>query len=416
VPVELLSAAAVVSVTVVESSVGGSIVVETSATVVDVLPLSLSALWAPAVVEPVEVSPPSLDPLGLGAGSSAHPEVQMARPIAAANVVVQRDEDLRRSKLREVSKADTVTTMRPDWLRLVRSTLVILATGCGGDDGGSSETEPASGSESGTTQSVDADPSVGPATTPGESSDTSTPPADSSDSGASTGTAADDTAGSTGGSADSSSGSAACEGMTFFATSAGSGALGGNLGGLAGADAICQTAAENVGFGYKTWRAFLSVTDDGSGSAVDAIDRIGSGPWYDRNGRLIAEDLAGLLNVRPDGDAQTVNDLPDENGLPLTTLGDSHDVLTGSGPDGRLDRDDPTSTCDDWTAAVGPGFEEEVRCGHSWPAMSGQHWIAAHRVRGCAPGVNLMQNGPGEGDCVGCGGGWGGIYCFALEP
>ena len=203
---------------------------------------------------------------------------------------------------------------------------------------------------------------------------------------------------------------------TMRAQSGSEDGFGGDLGGLAGADQICQTAAENVGFGYKTWRAFLSVTDDGSGNPVHAIERIGEGPWYDRNGRLIANDVAGLLHTRPLGDAQTVNDLPDENGVRLTTLGDSHDVMTGSAPDGRLERNDPVSTCQDWTSAVGPGSEEEVRCGHSWPAMSGQHWIAAHRMRGCSPGVNLMQNGPGEGDCVGCGGGWGAIYCFALEP
>ncbi|MBK9033435.1 MAG: hypothetical protein IPL61_19570 [Myxococcales bacterium] len=65
---------------------------------------------------------------------------------------------------------------------------------------------------------------------------------------------------------------------------------------------------------------------------------------------------------------------------------------------------------------VGPGSENLVRCGHAWPAMSGMNWITAHRVRGCAPGVNLVQNGPGTGDTVGAGGGWGAIYCFALAP
>jgi hypothetical protein len=203
---------------------------------------------------------------------------------------------------------------------------------------------------------------------------------------------------------------------TMRAQSGSQDGFGGDLGGLAGADVICQTAAANVGFGAKTWRAFLSVQDDGNGNQVDAIDRIGQGPWYDRNGRLIANDLAGLQSTRPAGDPQTVNDLPDEFGVPLHMYGDTHDVLTGSNTEGRLESLDPVTTCYNWTSAVGPGTENEVRCGHSWPAMSGQHWITAHRVRGCAPGVNLIQNGPGEGDCVGCGGGWGGIYCFALEP
>ncbi len=203
---------------------------------------------------------------------------------------------------------------------------------------------------------------------------------------------------------------------TMRAQSGSQAGFGGDLGGLAGADAICEVAAAAVGFGSKTWRAFLSVTDDGGGQAVNAIDRIGVGPWYDRNGRLIAADVAGLLHDRPLGDPQTIDDLPDEFGVPLTLYGDTHDVLTGSNQFGQLQDADPATTCADWTSAVGPGSEELVACGHSWPAPSGQNWIRSHNVRGCAPGVNLVQNGPGEGDCVGCGGGWGGIYCFALEP
>lgn len=192
--------------------------------------------------------------------------------------------------------------------------------------------------------------------------------------------------------------------------------FGGNLGGIAGADAICQRAAADVGFGHKTWRAFLSAPDGGNGQPVNAIDRIGTGPWYDRNERLIANDLTGLLRTRPAGDPQTINDLPDENGAPLTQFGDTHDIMTASNTQGRLASTDPRASCMSWTSAVGPGSEERVYLGHSWPAGSGQHWIQAHRMRGCSPGVNLVQNGPGTGDCVGCGGGWGGIYCFALTP
>jgi hypothetical protein len=190
--------------------------------------------------------------------------------------------------------------------------------------------------------------------------------------------------------------------------------FGGDLGGLTGADQICQTAAAAVGAGGKTWRAFLSVYNNGT--PQHAIDRIGPGPWYDRNERLIAMNLAGLTSGnRPAGDAATVSDLPDENGTPLTTLGDSHDILTGSNASGRFDGASANNTCQDWTDA-GPGVPNAVRLGHSWPAQSGQHWIRAHQTRGCSPGVNLVQNGPGTGTSVGAGGGWGGIYCFALEP
>ncbi len=204
--------------------------------------------------------------------------------------------------------------------------------------------------------------------------------------------------------------------------------FGGNLGGLDGADGICQEIATGVGEGGKTWRAFLSVAEGPEGGPVHAIDRVGQGPWYDRNERLLSEDAEGLLRERPDGDAQVANDLPDENGAPLEPLGDSHDIMTASdeqghlstggggwgGPGGGGGGECTSYTCEDWTSDVGPGSEECVMLGHGWPAMSGTHWIASHHMRGCAPGVNLVQDGPGSGDCVGCGGGWGAIYCFAV--
>jgi hypothetical protein len=190
--------------------------------------------------------------------------------------------------------------------------------------------------------------------------------------------------------------------------------FGGNLGGLAGADAICQTAATAVGAGSKTWKAFLSIYN--TGSPLHAIDRIGAGPWYDRNGKLIAMNLAGLVSGnRPAGDTATVNDLPDENGVPLKTFGDTHDILTASSTMGKFEGTSAAFACNDWTDA-GPGTSEIVRLGHSWPAGSGQHWIRAHNARGCSPGVNLVQNGPGTGTSVGAGGGWGGFYCFAMTP
>src|SRR5499433_3316180 len=81
--------------------------------------------------------------------------------------------------------------------------------------------------------------------------------------------------------------------MSFFITSAGSG-NGANLGGLAGADAICQRLAAAVGAGNKTWRAYLSTAASGNQAAVNARDRIGRGPWYNAKGVLIAQDVAAL--------------------------------------------------------------------------------------------------------------------------
>lgn len=201
--------------------------------------------------------------------------------------------------------------------------------------------------------------------------------------------------------------------------------FGGNLGGLVGADRICQNAATAVGAGGKTWRAFLSVHN--GGTPIHAIDRVGNGPWYDRNGRLIAMNKTGLLSggdpsgQRPDGDPQAIDNMCDEHGTPLTTFGDSHDILTGSNPQGRLLCTTPDCTCADWTNAttgVGDGGDRRnsLGLGHAWSAESGLSWIHVHQGHGCAPGINLIQNGAGTGNTVGQGGGWGGIYCFALTP
>ncbi len=206
--------------------------------------------------------------------------------------------------------------------------------------------------------------------------------------------------------------------------------FGGDLGGIEGADGICQTIAEEVGVGHKTWRAFLSVTEGPDGQPIHAIERIGEGPWYDANGRLVSENIEGLLaDDRPQGDAQTINDLPDEYGVPLSVLGDSHDIPTGSDQDGRLATNNPADTCHNWTSAADDVFPERLMCGHSWPRMGGggrpgrpgggrggAHWLSDHPLRGCSPGVNLVQDGPGSGTCIGCSGGYGGIYCFALSP
>lgn len=208
--------------------------------------------------------------------------------------------------------------------------------------------------------------------------------------------------------------------------------FGGNLSyggatGLEGADRICAAAAELglPGAGAKTWRAFLSTSTGGpNGGPINAIDRVGSGPWYDRNGRLVAQDLAGLRMTRPAADTQIRNDLPNERGEsqrsqpgpnPGTTA-DNHDVLTGSNAQGQFQGGDSSVTCNDWTS-TDPGLGRP-NCGHSWPAMSGQSWMRAHPVAGCAAVVNLVQNGPGAPNCVGvgCGGGYGALYCFALEP
>ena len=74
--------------------------------------------------------------------------------------------------------------------------------------------------------------------------------------------------------------------MSFFVTSANP--KGGNLGGLAGGDSLCQSLAQAAGAGGKTWHAYLS------SSTVDAKTRIGNGPWYNFKGERIASNVADL--------------------------------------------------------------------------------------------------------------------------
>jgi hypothetical protein len=198
--------------------------------------------------------------------------------------------------------------------------------------------------------------------------------------------------------------------------------------GLAGADKICAEVAEMAlaGAGAKPWRAFLSTTGGGpNGGPVHAIDRVGDGPWYDRLGRLVAANKADLLHPRPrDADPAIVNDLPNEHGIPNHKDGapgcidfwcpNNHDVLTGTNELGRLYSTNPDSTCNDWTSAEPRG---RPWCGHSWPReVSGVNWMSSLAEGGCAPGVNLIERGGARMPTVGSGGGYGGIYCFALVP
>src|SRR5438445_8458124 len=89
--------------------------------------------------------------------------------------------------------------------------------------------------------------------------------------------------------------------MTFFVTSVGIG-KGGNLGGLAGADAHCQALATAVGAGGHTWHAYLSTRARPAQPAVNARDRIGKGPWFNWSfaqlgapqNAVISVDLADL--------------------------------------------------------------------------------------------------------------------------
>jgi hypothetical protein len=180
--------------------------------------------------------------------------------------------------------------------------------------------------------------------------------------------------------------------ISFFITSAGSG-NGANLGGLAGADAICQRLAAAVGAGSKMWRAYLSSSASGNQPAVNARDRIGRGPWQNAKGVVVAQNVDDLHSDN--------NKLGKENSLTEKggTVG-PHDMLTGSDTNGRALPGD--KTCSNWTSSTdGSGT---ARLGHYDKQGGGENpnsWNSAHDSRGCSQ-ANLVSTG-----------GAGAFYCFA---
>ena len=189
--------------------------------------------------------------------------------------------------------------------------------------------------------------------------------------------------------------------MSFFITSVGTGD-GANLGGLDGADAHCQALAEAAGSTGQTWRAYLSQSASDDQPAINARDRIGSGPWYNANGVEVASSVSDLHSAN--------NELSKENstsesGEPINGRGDDpnkHDVLTGSQLDGMAFSDGEDHTCGDWTS----NGEGSAQVGHHDRQGGGDNptsWNAAHSSRGCS-----------QDDLVGTGGD-GLYYCFAVN-
>ena len=181
--------------------------------------------------------------------------------------------------------------------------------------------------------------------------------------------------------------------MSFFVSSTGSG-NGGNLGGLAGADKLCQTLAAKVGAGNRTWRAYLST----SMPDANARERIGSGPWYNAKGTQIAASVDDLHSDK----ANINNDTAlDEQGRQINAQGapNRHDILTGSTPDGKA----TTTTCQNWTSSAG---DQSAMLGHHDRltfGKPGSPWNSAHPSKGCSQD-NLVATG-----------GAGLIYCFAAK-
>lgn len=186
----------------------------------------------------------------------------------------------------------------------------------------------------------------------------------------------------------------------------------GNLGGLSGADAICQTLATDAGAGDKTWHAYLSAVNDGM--AVNARERIGTGPWYNANGVLLAADLTALHALIGNADLFITEKAEKVNGQWNGSNGqdgkpaNEHDIMTGSDSEGNLFVGENQSTCSDWTSnmvapgpqvghtdGMGPNMDQSSEIFTSW---NGGHAALACGVMGLA-----LAGSAGR------------IYCFATD-
>jgi len=192
-------------------------------------------------------------------------------------------------------------------------------------------------------------------------------------------------------------------GLSFFVSSTGSG-RGADLGGLAGADRLCSTLATAAGAGNKTWRAYLSTQPaPGSATAVNARDRIGTGPWRNAKGVVVANsvtELHGANNL-------TKQTALTEKGDVVNGRGDTpnmHDILTGSQPDGTAIAGSVDTTCGNWTksgeGAAMVGHSDRTGLDESVPAKS---WNSSHQSRGCSYDALKATGGDAR------------IYCFAAN-
>ncbi len=187
--------------------------------------------------------------------------------------------------------------------------------------------------------------------------------------------------------------------MTFFITSTGSG-KGADFGGLAGADKLCQSLGAAVGAGSREWRAYLSTQ---GAQAVNARDRIGSGPWQNVKGVVVAKSVAELHGANN----LTKQTALTEKGEMVNGRGDTpnmHDILTGSQTDGTAFAGADDRTCGNWTksgdGAAQVGHHDRMGLDEEPPAKS---WNSSHPSRGCSDAALIGTGGAGR------------LYCFAAK-
>lgn len=190
--------------------------------------------------------------------------------------------------------------------------------------------------------------------------------------------------------------------MSLFVSSIGSG-KGADLGGLAGADQLCQSLASAAGAGSRTWRAYLSTSATGGTPAVNARDRIGSGPWQNVNGVGIARNVSELHSTNNLNKQTALTEKGEVvNGNEDTP--NKHDILTGSQPDGTAFTESGDKTCGNWTkSGEGTAIVGHHNRNGTGKTDATKSWNSAHATRGCSQ------------DALRATGGAGLLYCFAAR-
>jgi hypothetical protein len=188
--------------------------------------------------------------------------------------------------------------------------------------------------------------------------------------------------------------------MSFFVTSAPVG-KGGDLGGLAGADAHCQRLAQAAGAGGKTWRAYLSTQ---GASAVSAKDRIGAGPWMNAKGQVVAKDVNDLHSANVNLTKVTALDekgnVPPGRGAPVN----KHDALTGSQMNGTAFAAGQDRTCNNWSSSsTGNAMLGHIDREGLSDTVEAKSWNASHPSRSCSQDDLKATGGDGL------------FYCFATN-
>ncbi|MEO8924310.1 MAG: hypothetical protein ABI330_16015 [Caldimonas sp.] len=190
--------------------------------------------------------------------------------------------------------------------------------------------------------------------------------------------------------------------MTFFVSST-NGGKGADLGGLAGADRLCTSLASAAGSTGHTWHAYLSTVPVPGAPGVNARDRIGTGPWRNAKGVVVAQTVTELHGVNNLNKQTALT----EKGEVVNGRGDTpnmHDILTGSQPDGTAIIGNVDSTCHNWTSgsegAAMLGHSDRTGLDDSVPAKS---WNSSHQSRGC--GIEALKATGGDAR----------LYCFATN-